>query len=116
MRSRYRILSRAVLFYLCSFLFAISCSAIDRGHHRLPALPPESKNDSGELGHGSGQGTDPISPAPEPASLILFGSGLLVLGGVLRRRSRKLEATTSPRPAINRKPDTESSVAGSLPC
>jgi hypothetical protein len=26
---------------------------------------------------------------PEPASMLLFGSGLLVLGGVLRRRKRK---------------------------
>ena len=28
------------------------------------------------------------SPTPEPASMLLFGSGLLVLGGMLRRRMR----------------------------
>jgi hypothetical protein len=30
-----------------------------------------------------------ILPTPEPISLTLFGSGLIMIGGVLRRRSRK---------------------------
>lgn len=41
-------------------------------------------NLAGVAGYG-GSGSAPI--VPEPASMILFGSGLLLLGGVLRRRS-----------------------------
>ena len=37
-------------------------------------------------------GDIPRLMTPEPASMLLFGSGLLVLGGVLRRRKGKTVA------------------------
>jgi hypothetical protein len=45
-----------------------------------------------KFGGGPGGHVDPppVSPTPEPMSMILFGTGLLVLGGTLRRRQRKV--------------------------
>lgn len=44
-----------------------------------------------KFGGGPGGHVDPppVSPTPEPMSMLLFGTGLLVLGGTLRRRQRK---------------------------
>jgi hypothetical protein len=45
-----------------------------------------------KFGGGPGGHVDPppVSPTPEPMSMLLFGTGLLVLGGTLRRRQRKV--------------------------
>jgi hypothetical protein len=62
---------------------------------------------------GQGHGVDPISPTPEPMTLVLFGSGLVFIGGALRRRNRKrsIEAalTGSDLPKGSSSPVAESS-------
>jgi hypothetical protein len=46
-----------------------------------PSLPGGGNNDC-----DPGGPTDPTSPAPEPSSLMLLGTGALGLAGVVRRR------------------------------
>ncbi len=43
-------------------------------------------SDAGFEEWGTGQATTPGAPVPEPSSFILLGSGLMTLGGMLRRR------------------------------
>lgn len=49
---------------------------------------PTNVNISGQGGGNSSNGVY-IGPSPEPGSIALFGSGLVLLGGVIRRRLRR---------------------------
>jgi hypothetical protein len=51
----------------------------------LGSIPSESFNLQGGTGSGVGSGTGP-GTVPEPSSIMLFGSGILGLAGVLRRK------------------------------
>lgn len=66
---------------------ALGARAVTR--HPLPTPPSEAKY-FGDLSSRGG-GRDNFNPAPEPASLLLFGSGLLFLGVVIRRHNNKLD-------------------------
>jgi len=39
----------------------------------------------------------PPSPVPEPATLALFGSGLIAIANVVRRRTRRTDTTTAQK-------------------
>lgn len=112
MRSYCRVLSHAALFSFCSLSLLVPCAMADHHNHRLPPPPSEGKH----LGLGHHGDPSPIDPTPEPASLVLFGSGLLIIGGVMRRRNRRQTAANELSASATGKQDTESSVASSLPC
>ena len=44
-----------------------------------------ASGNTGSVGSFAGV-NDPVSPVPEPASLVLFGTGLVFAGSVIRRR------------------------------
>lgn len=84
---RHRALFSAVL--MCSCLIPLGASAVSHRPlpHPLPAPPFEVRH-LDVLAPGAGvQGN--LTPTPEPASLLLFGSGLLILGGAIRRHNKK---------------------------
>lgn len=81
------------------FLLIPYASASEKGS--LPVRPVEAKNLTEPIS-GIESRAVPISPTPEPATLILFGSGLIFLGAALRRRNKKTDARMSaPAAAIH---------------
>lgn len=99
--------SRAILLTGFALVFLLPCASASE-KRSLPVRPIESKHltePASDIEHGA----VPISPTPEPATLVLFGSGLIFLGAALRRRNRKSEARTSaPAAAIHGEPNSTS--------
>jgi len=99
--------SRAILLTAFSFFLLIPyASASEKGS--LSVRPVEAKLLTEPIS-GIETRAVPISPTPEPATLILFGSGLIFLGAALRRRNRKSDARMSARvAAIHGEPNSTS--------
>jgi hypothetical protein len=55
----------------------------------FPTSAPITSGVSGRVFTGTIMPNSPSSVTPEPVSMLLFGTGLVVLGGTLRRRQRK---------------------------
>jgi hypothetical protein len=55
----------------------------------FPTGVPVTHGVTGRLFTGTIMPNSPASLTPEPVSMLLFGTGLVVLGGTLRRRQRK---------------------------
>jgi hypothetical protein len=74
----------------CVFLFLTACNAVENGTPQLVGTITWR--------NGTNTVTDNLrltsDTSPEPASLILFGSGLVIAGGFLRRRRQRV--TPSP--------------------
>jgi hypothetical protein len=66
---------QSVVFLVLGFCLVLSC---------VTAQAFQGGSDTGSM-----VADTPRLMTPEPASMLLFGSGLLVIGGVLRRRKRK---------------------------
>lgn len=80
---RHYVLIPSFSFCICS---VAHCATV-RPRRPLPALPSDVRH-LGDLAPDR-EDQDDINPTPEPASLVLFGSGFLILGGALRRYNKK---------------------------
>lgn len=98
---------RAII--LTGFSFFLLIPYTFAGEKRsLPVQPVEARHLAEPISAIQPE-TVPMSPTPEPATLILFGSGLIFLGAALRRRNKKTDARMSaPAAAIHGEPNSTS--------
>jgi hypothetical protein len=99
-------------------IYSMPLCAIAGPLHPLPAPASEVRHLGDLAGGGNGQAN--LSPTPEPGTLVLFGSGLLVLGGAIRRYNKKKidqQAQIQPRAiTAENATDLNASVTSGGPC
>jgi hypothetical protein len=113
MRSSCRMLMHATILSFCSCFLLVPCTFATQKRPR-PLRPDEIKF-LHRLGPRGGKDAGPVSSAPEPITLVLFGSGLLIIGGAMRRHDKKRRKATSLS-EDNLRGKLNSSVAGNLLC
>jgi hypothetical protein len=67
---------------------------------RGPIIEHHPRERIGSFGSGSTLPPASMATTPEPMSMLLFGTGLLVLGGTLRRRQRRNKSTRENRGSL----------------